>query len=656
MKLLFPAAAALSAILAGGLGWRQAVRASPERVEKGGSRDTSENDAAAPEKKSFLPAGRAGEVWQVWAEKLLRAGTSEELTKVAGEVAAMEEYGERALVLRLLCARWAEVDPEGGLAWWRQEKPKGLEQMEVLLLTEWALRDVEQAWAAVSTEADEEKRTSTASGVGEALLRENPDIFWAWFQKAGVPLPPTGGKPSPAWLALARQHEQALATLAAKLGSATKDEAARYNIPAYAGLYQLLAQVKAERDPAAALEWANSAPEEVRNTCLGAVIPLLARTDLAAAGKALDAMKADPFNGNGRGGIMAEIGREMAKSDPRAAVEWMAKRPDGTSGVDVSTIGEFLGTAMKEGRLSPRDAFELIRTQESDGEVIRLNVLRRMWAGLPVEQLAETAAWLKNVDSDAKVWALSGLVTEWAKTNPQAALNFAAQSGDAGLRQQIYGEMLSPVFYNRNDPGAMADLLATIPRADRATVISAQIGRQYSDGMLELGGDNMRAFPSTVLVLADALAQTPADAARDGAAKRIFQTWGALEPDAALEWSTRQPDAELRQSALMGTMEGWAKYDAWAASQWLAEQPRGQDRDAATHQLARSLREVEPDSAWTWASDIGDESVRLEARAAVLRKWRDSDAEAARAAVSSLTGLNPAAQQKLSDTLAGKDK
>ena len=62
------------------------------------------------------------------------------------------------------------------------------------------------------------------------------------------------------------------------------------------------------------------------------------------------------------------------------------------------------------------------------------------------------------------------------------------------------------------------------------------------------------------------------------------------------------------------------------------------------------------DSAWTWAADIADPATRLEARAAVLRSWRDLDAVAAGEAVATLPQLTPAERQKLTDTLARTDQ
>lgn len=643
------------AVLSAGLGWWQGA---PDAKTEGTPPPATAGSSATTRATAAAPASGA---WQDWADTFARAATSAELAALAEEILAWDYSPEKPIVLRLLCARWAEVDPPGGLAFFAERGDDG-ENGRRWLLAEWALLDMEAVWAVVSSETDEQKRSADVSTVGEALLLENLDVFWTWFQKARGPLPhlSSRSKPSAAWLELARRHARELEALAAELAAAPKDETARFATPRYAGLYLVLARVRAQDDPASALAWVNTVPEGVRNGCLQVVLPLLAKTDLDATRKALDEMKnrqtgPNSFVGSGRDQVVAGIAEEMGKTDPRAAVEWVAKIPgEHRSYPDTEPIVNIMNTAMKEGRLSPREAFEFIREQKSEGEIIRLNVLRKMWEGLPAAQLAETAAWLKDVDSaNAKGWALAGLVTTWANTDPQAAMAFASGIEDAGARQDIFRESLLSHFGKANVPGELEKLLATIPPADRAAVIQDNVRMSYGDGMLDVDSGSGSSFQATAF--AGALAGTPPGEARDAATRRVFQTWGALDPDAALTWVVQQPDADLRRTSLMSTMEGWAKYDAWAASQWLADQPRGPDRDTATHQLARSLRDVEPDSAWTWAADIGDPAIRLEARAAVLRQWRAADAAAAQAAVAALTHLTPPERQKLTDTLAGRD-
>jgi len=642
---------------AGAIGWRQArIDATAEHAGRAAA-------VGAPEAASMATpeAGDESTGLGAWAARLAAAAGAD-LAALADEAMALAVTDDRQRQLRLLAARWAEVDPVEGVAYF-EAREAGASAAErnpwprIWILTEWALRDVEAAWAHVSAGGSEAKPAG-ASDVGTELLRENLDVFWAWFQKAREPLPRAGDATSPAWRELARRHASALETLAAELAAAPGEERQRFSTPIFAGLYALIAEARAAQDPAAALIWARSVPEDARSACLRAVLPWLAKSDPDAARQALDDLKPKQvgdrnFIGSGREQVIDVIVSEMAKSDPRAAVEW-ASRAGGSGHDSIDPIVNVIKSALSDGRLTPQDAFALVREQESDGDSIRLNVLRKMWDTLPAATLAATAEWLQSVESDrSKDWALAGLVPAWARSDSDAATAFAQSLEDAGLRQSVLLEILDRRNFHHSSDAGLPETLASIPEADRADVIANYYRRHYGGGMLEHNISGVRNLDPTPF--AEALVSTPPGESRDRSAKNVLGLWGAVDPDGAVAWAVQQPEPTLRSASLMGAIEGWANHDAWSVSQWLAEQPRGPDRDTATHQLARSLRNQEPDSAWIWASDIADAHTRLEARAAVLRQWRASDPTAARAAVSALPNLPPAEKQKLTDTLAGKD-
>ena len=641
--------------MAGTAGWKQS-RSKREEVRSA----SGEGSVAMHGPAGSALGGTEADASAVakWAARLA-ATDAAGLPAMAEEALAVADQPKSQKWMRLLAARWAEVDPAGGVAFFAdQQKGKPSHEAnpwpQIWILTEWALRDVEAAWAHVAAQNGKDE-SGVVINLGAELLRENPRVFWDWFLKAREPLPRQWGDPNPAWLELARQHGKTLEAMAAEMAAAPKDQDSHFNSPKYVGLYALLAAVKAESDPGAALDWAKSVPEDVRNQCLRTILPLLAKSDPEAARKALDDMKskqvgARSFIGSGREQVMDQIVGEIGKTDPAAALQWAVKA--GGEGHDhISPIANLMRSALAEGRLTPQEAFALIQEQKSEGDGIRINVLRKMWNGLPAGAFASAAEWLRDIESaDAKSWALAGLVPAWAKSDPEAAMRFAHELDDAGVRRSIFGEMLSSST-RQGAAASLPDALAIIPESDRAEVIKEHLRMHFSDRMLDDG------YPALdPAIFANSLLDTPVGKARDEATKAALGRWGALDPVAAVEWAGQQPAGDLRTASLMGAVEGWAEYDAWSVSQWLAEQPRGPDRDAATHQLARSLRTQEPDSAWTWAADIADPATRLEARAAVLRSWRDLDAVAAGEAVATLPQLTPAERQKLTDTLARTDQ
>src|SRR5690606_7113285 len=99
------------------------------------------------------------------AAKLAAVSTKEELRALADELRALENEPEKFRLLQLLCARWAEVDPEDALAYLAHstdENQHGHNSLRTWVLKEWALHDVEAAWAVVSRETDEAKRRAEA--------------------------------------------------------------------------------------------------------------------------------------------------------------------------------------------------------------------------------------------------------------------------------------------------------------------------------------------------------------------------------------------------------------------------------------------------------------------------------------------------------------
>ena len=78
---------------------------------------------------------------------------SPELAELLVPYLAMPPGRERDIALRLLCARWAEVDPAGALGTFAAAKAPP--ELRCHLLTEWALLDSEAAWAAIPDGRDQ---------------------------------------------------------------------------------------------------------------------------------------------------------------------------------------------------------------------------------------------------------------------------------------------------------------------------------------------------------------------------------------------------------------------------------------------------------------------------------------------------------------------
>ena len=109
-----------------------------------------------------------------WAARLA-ATDAASLPAMAEEALAVADQSKSKKWMRLLAARWAEVDPAGGVAYF-EERQKGKPRHEAnpwpqtWILTEWVLRDVAAAWAHVAAHGGKDE-IGGAIDVGAELLR-----------------------------------------------------------------------------------------------------------------------------------------------------------------------------------------------------------------------------------------------------------------------------------------------------------------------------------------------------------------------------------------------------------------------------------------------------------------------------------------------------
>ena len=90
----------------------------------------------------------------------------------------------------------------------------------------------------------------------------------------------------------------------------------------------------------------------------------------------------------------------------------------------------------------------------------------------------------------------------------------------------------------------------------------------------------------------------------------------------------------------------WASRDLDGAEEWVRAQPQGPELDRARSSLATTSAARDPETAMKWAREILDASMRTSAISTVYMQWRQSDADAADAALPD-SGLSPEDVEKL---------
>ncbi|MFD0892633.1 hypothetical protein KBB96_14510 [Luteolibacter ambystomatis] len=557
---------------------------------------------------------------------------------------------ERDHAWELICARWAEVDPRGGLAFLSKAKEPYDPTLRVLLLKEWALADLDAAWTYLANHPTPEGEADV-QWVADALLLEDPALFVQWVWRAPEQISGADAG-NPAWLAVARTKPEELQAIAIKIlasspGSSTSSP--KWN-QTTATLFTLLGTARAERDSQAVFTWADTLPDPYRAQALKGALVTLARSSPAAALERLDALCkgksnewlrtafhsfGDHDNVNGIS-VLTALGRD----DPRVVAGLARKYPALESS---SALVEVFGSALGTGKISALEAYRSLTAVDSDSGTITLNVLPRIWESLPPEQFGKTAAVLaKEAESEARAEAMGGLLQAWAKTSPDLALKFAGSLEDQDLRLAFYQKLIGTPWGTFSPAN-----LASVPGRDRAAVIAASLEDPKQWG---LSDDHFTMRPRIEDLGPEVAALPPSPEATD-AAQRLMAIWSQTDPNAALAWANHFKDPAMRATCTADAIQGWARQDSNGAALWLDTQPPGQVRDAATLPLVRQLKESEPDVAWEWAGAISNETLRSQARREAFAAWATTDPDAAAAALDSAINLSEADLVALRQTL-----
>jgi hypothetical protein len=572
--------------------------------------------------------------------QLEQAG-SLELAGLLVQYLAMPPGRERDLAIRLLCARWAEVDPAGALGTFAAaEAPP---ELRYRLLTEWALLDSDAAWAAIPDGPAGENERAAISGM---LLHEDADVFMAWFRRTRSPVPDG----DPAWLRVEERHGKELGEIAAAM---SKSEPTHPTLP---GLLAVLARAHVTQDPEGTLKWASDLPAHLRKAAMRAALEewgLKAPVEVwkrIADDKTGDLaeVSGDTF---GVDSVRGDILKRLIKENPQGAMQLVLSNGS-TDPHDYSVaeecFKEAVGDALASGRMNGIDAYRLIASAKGTASMIGLNAFPNLWDGMSADSLAQT---LRDVMAEPpdhnKGLALGGIASSWIEKDPAAAMAFLSQIKDPEMKAEAYAGGLRERNGGHIDPQQLAEFFSSIPEEDRARVFVTGMGRY---GEQKAGDDpNLSAAPQFHPdLLAPLLAGLPSSEALTESVALVALRWGEQDPKSALAWTMELKDPDSRFTACASAMDGWAFHDPYAAGAWLATRAKGPERDAATLPLIQHLSRSDAPMAWEWAESVGDPALRMDARVSALRAWASVDSAAAQSAYKKIaTKLTPAEAAKL---------
>ena len=568
------------------------------------------------------------------------------------------------LSIRLLMARWAEVNPAAMLAWARTQRGENYGSGFYVsnAIESWARVDFDGAWSAACHGLPATKTAAllglTVMNPGKCLdlLRADPSLMDSGDSWTTDPF---GSGFTGMEKVLKRLAAKEPAAVAALLDSGPAARMHRFA--------DSIALAWAKSDPAAAVAWmqrldpgvraasleeaakwiAGHAPEQlpalleslpagrIRSVAAAEGFSRLASTDPAAARRQLDAMPASPSRQFCRGLLMKELlrtGDEAGAIALASQIGWQLQAEwspatEQTVARNMTTLNggndasEAIESALQKlmGRViarSPQEAAALLAKSGSISEILTEENISN--------HAALASALLAQGNEDAATNCQT-VIKVWAASDPAAAAAWVTGNVHSSKERSV---MMDNVLMKwAADPPAMLEWAAQMDAGTLrdAWTMTANADFQYTMNHVE---QYMAAADTQACEYLLSRASFG-----DGDVSRILR----LMPD-DMEVSIQQP------------MQFWLNEQPDEAIAWASELPAGLRRTQASAGIVTHLNDAgDHAGAFAWAATLPAEA-RAEILTQALEPWGRADPDAAEAAIRA-SALPPEEQQQLLDSL-----
>jgi hypothetical protein len=208
-----------------------------------------------------------------------------------------------------------------------------------------------------------------------------------------------------------------------------------------------------------------------------------------------------------------------------------------------------------------------------------------------------------------KFMAMSTVSRTWAKTDPDAALAWAKANGAPKAEGAEAGGAGGPGggFPGGNENWALSGVITQIAKTDidkamtEASTLEGRMGGRTADALVgemisQKGLDAARKA-------ADAL---PAGEFKNDFIQQLAGKYAAEDPAAASAWANSMATGDTKSRALRETVQEWTKKDAVAAGAFVGGLPVGADSDSARSVYALNVAAKDQASALASVSKITD--------------------------------------------------
>lgn len=556
--------------------------------------------------------------WLVWADRIKGAGNGEELKGLSAELDA-SGFAKRAGLVKLICRRWVELDPEGGIEAVRLQVD-GWKVMPVYF-AEWMAKDPEKAIAGIAALDGHLAGRMGNLVLGALLEGDDVDATLIYLQRTGKIETAWGGKAGEGLMRLLRERTDEMEAVIVRL---IEKEGKGMSHPT-GHLVNKLGQVKFESGSDLAVKWAAGFEGEYGRYALEGVMEAWVELDLKAAVARMEEWAAA---GNqtremifARKSLDYKVARLLTGEDFSAALGWLDRR--GTWSC-AGVVAEVIRAKMRAGEVSPNAVYDEIAKMEDPHLIVRKSVFKELWGGIGAEELGEIVGVIQGKEaSQTKSMAMASLLKEAMVKSPFETAKVISNLPAGEARDEVVGKILR----GHDKTLGAVDFIQALSLEDRGTAVLAFY--ENAPVIDRVWGYHLEVYPG---VLAEGLMAVPDAASRVEAMKRVGFHWGAIDPIGAVKW-VDGISGEEQVAAMAKVTEGWSKQDPRSVTDFVEGLSKGGARDGAISGLVAGVGEHDPESAWLWSGMIDGEEMRKEARAAAVGWWVEMDKEAAREAL-----------------------
>jgi len=306
-----------------------------------------------------------------------------------------------------------------------------------------------------------------------------------------------------------------------------------------------------------------------------------------------------------------------------------------------------------------------------DRDTLCLHELAALGASAP----AATLDFIETrLTGDLRAQAMTALLTQWARSDPEAALS-RARSG-ASKASEVGATMVEIARDNPRTARILAEELSSRDAEAALIAYPAAVQGMAASGAFEDARSLIEASPGIpadarelmIEMLADQWGRSrpeetaawvlsiPDETSRDQALVALGNAWSGNDPEAAALFAVQLAPGAVRQAVVGQAITRWASTDAQGAAEWLLQFPSSPDFDQAVARLATHPATVanDVDLALNWTENIFDPVLRFTTANAVLSELYARDPAAALQRLQGMKLLSDEERQALASQLQGR--